>query len=674
MTQHIKPAISGLNSGHALNGNILKFFEFGQLDKELVSDTALTISAAPVVTDADIGTARQFVTGSSVSDTFSVSVDSTVLVVLAARGSRLYSGAGLAFVNLNGGSAYRLDYSASTNGRFRSTIRSNAGAYRELYSDSFANDAAFNTGHAVAAHFADTETMKTCLNGVIGTATNTGTTNAFVEMTASLLQNASASDDFSVGAIVIFDKLLSDAELQSVTSDPWALTAVANVAPVIDTPEPDLTIPTDATVNVDFGATASDANGDAITVTVSPALPSGLTLSPQGVMTNTGALSITAAADYTFAYDDGNGGTVDDVVNIEIVAPVFRVDSVSTTTPAANSNFTISTSNAEGALSAHVVVNSTNYALTVVDETNGVLTLTAPVIPDFADQTVDFNDELTVVVSDGSTEVNAPNAIRVQKETGYDYSTITTPSNVGNYKNADGDVSGLPVYSEILSGDPVGDYETGIFIVTEASSMRHRFYDGAWGDWFTVNFEAPAAQVNQAPTANPQTFSITEDAANSIQIGQFIATDSDGTIDGSGYSSSNAKIGISTGGMLLLVDNSGLTAGTPLTTTISFRDDDGAIGTATVTVNVTTVTQQVAQPIANTQNPLPASFYILVGTHYELAQHVTNPDSATLNYAVAQNSPALPTGITLNATTGRLTSTDNNYSPVSGISFEVTLA
>lgn len=360
-----------------------------------------------------------------------------------------------------------------------------------------------------------------------------------------------------------------------------------NQAPVIDTPQPDMQIPTDSTVNVDFGATASDPESDPITVTVTPDLPSGLTLSQQGVMTNTGALSVTDAANYTFEYDDGNGGTVTDVVNIEIVAPTFRVDSVSTTTPPANSNFIVNISNAAASVSAYITMGGTDYQLTKVSDDGSEAVFTAPDIADFGNQTANYNSPLTVNLTDGTTTTQLPNPVRVQAESGYTLATITTPSPVGNYKNATGVASGQAVYTQILSGDPSGDDSTGLYTVTEASSMRHRIYDGVWGDWFTISFEAPTAQPNQAPTAANQTFSISENAANGTQIGQLTASDSDGSIVN--FSLPAGLLATTSGGLLTLADNSGIVAGTPITATVTFTDNDGATGTATITVNVTAV-------------------------------------------------------------------------------------
>ena len=94
----------------------------------------------------------------------------------------------------------------------------------------------------------------------------------------------------------------------------------------------------------------------------------------------------------------------------------------------------------------------------------------------------------------------------------------------------------------------------------------------------------------------------------------------------------------------------------------------GATGSSTTVVDPATGISE------SSGNPLPASFYVRVGASYSLSQHVNNTDSVALTYAIAQGSPALPAGVSLNASTGEITTTDNNYTPVNGISFEVTVS
>lgn len=235
MANFPKPAsISGLNAGHALYADIAQFFELGVLDKELVSDVALTIGSASVVDDADIGVSRAFVNGSTISQSAAIPQDCTVLLVTAGRGTRVTGGAAACdanFLYLNtSGNKVQFRYDYGGNGRFTSRYDGASGATKDLHSDAFANDGAFNTGLAVAFHFADTETRKSCLNGTIGAATDAVAGGALGSPPVSVPFFATngtvtigTTANFPVGAIVVFDRLLTDAEMQDITTDPWAM-------------------------------------------------------------------------------------------------------------------------------------------------------------------------------------------------------------------------------------------------------------------------------------------------------------------------------------------------------------------------------------------------------------------------------------------------------------------
>lgn len=246
MAQFIKPASVALNTAHALYANIHRFYEFGVLDKELVTDTALTISGASVVTDADIGVSRAFVNGATISESASIPQDCTILLVTAGRGTRVTGGAAACdanFLYLNSsGNKIQLRYNYASGGYFTSRYDGASGAQKDLNGNSFANDAAFNTGLATAFHFADTETRKSALNGTLGSATDAVAGGALGSPPISVPFFATngtvtigTTANFPVGAIVVFNTLLSDADMQSITADPWQLLIEPAEITVIDT-------------------------------------------------------------------------------------------------------------------------------------------------------------------------------------------------------------------------------------------------------------------------------------------------------------------------------------------------------------------------------------------------------------------------------------------------------
>ena len=108
----------------------------------------------------------------------------------------------------------------------------------------------------------------------------------------------------------------------TVTNIDVSSSVVANNAPTLDTPQTDISVvETTSGAIADISGNFSDADLDTLTYSVSPALPTGMALNTTtGVISGNGSITVTAAADYTFTADDGNGGTVDDVVSITITA------------------------------------------------------------------------------------------------------------------------------------------------------------------------------------------------------------------------------------------------------------------------------------------------------------------------------------------------------------------
>jgi hypothetical protein len=94
----------------------------------------------------------------------------------------------------------------------------------------------------------------------------------------------------------------------------------ANTGPVIDTPEADISEVAGVAWTRDISDNSSDADLDTITYSVSPALPTGITLNTTtGVITATTSTVVTAAANYTFTHSDGTA-SANDIVSIAITA------------------------------------------------------------------------------------------------------------------------------------------------------------------------------------------------------------------------------------------------------------------------------------------------------------------------------------------------------------------
>lgn len=273
MAQHIKPdGITGLNTGHSLYANITKFYEFGQLDKELVADVAVSLTNAAVTDSADIGDARTITTTTTTSETIAIPDDSTVLVVCRPKGTRANGDpSSYEIFTLNSGDAARFRYRGYSGGYFEVSHRGNFSSYKHVSNGSLGDDPTYQTGHAIAAHLTGTGTMKTCRNGTIGANTEATVTQNFSTspVTAALFPSLGSETDTDVGAIVVFNKLLSDAELQSVTNNPWDLVQGAAVFSVDSISNATPTPGTSVTVSMSSGTGPYTAtlNGKTLTAT-----------------------------------------------------------------------------------------------------------------------------------------------------------------------------------------------------------------------------------------------------------------------------------------------------------------------------------------------------------------------------------------------------------------------
>ncbi len=148
-------------------------------------------------------------------------------------------------------------------------------------------------------------------------------------------------------------------------------------SPVFDTATPDFALQIDAIGSYDIGANVSDPQGDSLTFSISPALPSGMSLSSAGVLSYDGTMSTQAATNYTVTASDGTN-TTDDVFSIELLTTSARIDNVNTDNAGyAGETITVNTSNF--AASPSVVTGTLGgRALTYLAWNSGAPTFTIP--------------------------------------------------------------------------------------------------------------------------------------------------------------------------------------------------------------------------------------------------------------------------------------------------------
>ena len=187
---------------------------------------------------------------------------------------------------------------------------------------------------------------------------------------------------------------------------------------------------------------------------------------------------------------------------------------------------------------------------------------------------------------------------------------------------------------------------------------------------YTVTFNYTDVAGNPA-TQVVRTVEVTAVADTEVPVITLIGNATIELTVGDSYTDAGANVTDNVDAGSVLVGNSNVNTNVIGNYTVTFDYTDGAGNPAIQVVRTVNVVAAVVTPISeSTGNPLPLSFGI--NTTYSLAQHITNPDSAALNYTVSTGT--LPTGVTLNATTGVLTKEVGAvYDEVSGLSFSVVI-
>lgn len=223
----MRPAgITGINAGHALAGDVLHFWDIGGSDTDLVSGDAISTTAA-LVTDPDLGGCRRFSSGAdAIATGWASSGAGSVVFILRPEVSYNAGGSGLlTLLNITAsGHISKLWYNAySSYRRWEHTLRGYWGATVVTPGGQFASNEALQVAQVVGAAWDVAGTQLLARDGLIdGEAA--GGSNAWNLGTAFTLMPDPKG--VLVSAVIAFGRRLSDAELQAITDDPWALADV----------------------------------------------------------------------------------------------------------------------------------------------------------------------------------------------------------------------------------------------------------------------------------------------------------------------------------------------------------------------------------------------------------------------------------------------------------------
>lgn len=194
---------------------------------------------------------------------------------------------------------------------------------------------------------------------------------------------------------------------------------------------------------------------------------------------------------------------------------------------------------------------------------------------------VDANERVRIYV-DGIRQT--PTGTPPAQDTSIDVNYTTFSLSVGNRGSGDRNIDGKIRYLEFFTDAPT---------IQEISDCYSALSANDDADWATPN---------QPPVANDNSYSLPDDSANGFVIGNFVATDSDGTIVG--YSITGTRLAIDNSGQITLADNTNLASLSEITETVTATDDGGATDMAAITVNVTSAQLSIDSVSAGPHYPL----------------------------------------------------------------------
>ena len=223
-----KPAgITGLDSAHPLFANIATFWEFGQLDKDLVTDTAIT-STSTVVDDPDAGTVRAFAAGAAlVTNTLPLNGENTILVVYKNTGA-IGTGSDTTYFFDLAASDTQLRWKQQGYSSFDYEIKlesGNSGVVINRWAP-YGNDQGVYAGvHATALQFTTAQPLFYQDGAEVPLVSGGATATAWTgePYAIPVMTDVAVDGTVQLAAIVVFDKVLNASELASVTSDPWSM-------------------------------------------------------------------------------------------------------------------------------------------------------------------------------------------------------------------------------------------------------------------------------------------------------------------------------------------------------------------------------------------------------------------------------------------------------------------
>jgi len=423
----------------------------------------------------------------------------------------------------------------------------------------------------------------------------------------------------------------------------------ANQAPVAD--DDTYSIQTDAQNN-DVIATyvATDSDGTIANYSIDGAvLGIHATTGVISLLDNAGLVAGTPiTATVTATDDDGASDTA--LITVNVTALALVIDSITAGPIYAGDSITINHSNASSSGKTYTI---NGQAISETSQDGATSVLPCPEPKSFGDRTLYYGVDLTIEITDGSDTDAVTFQIVPTVGDSYEETLALTGFNGPTY--APGLATADNGYCEVLTGTVTVDLVNGTATSDDGGSIRLWYQDEGDSIWSVpIDRAIPAGVVidTTAPT-------IALNGDNPLEV-----------IQDSAWSDPGATVSDNVDVNKQITADNTVDTSVIGQTTLLYNTTDAATNAAIQASRIVNVV--VAPPIAiseSTQNPFPASSFA-IDTTYPLAQHIDNPDNTPLAYSV--DTGVLPTGVTLNGSTGVLTKADGAvYAEVTGLIFDV---
>ena len=481
------------------------------------------------------------------------------------------------------------------------------------------------------------------------TVTPTASGGAITTWAVSPSLPSGLSLDSSTGAISGTPSAITSSATYTITASNTGGSTTADVTIVVNDVAPSALTYSPNTFTLTKGTamttvTPTASGGPVTSWSVSPSLPSGLSLD-----SSTGAISgtpsaVTSSATYTVTATNTGGSTTADVtIEVNDVAPsslVYSPDSFTLTKGTAMTTVTPTVSG--GTITSWSISPSLPAGLSL-DSSTGAISGTPTAVTSSATYTVTASnsggsttDDVTIVVNDvaPSSLTYSPNSFTLTKGTAM--TTVTPTANGGpvtSWSVSPSLPSGLSLDSSTgaISGTPSAVTSSATYTVTATNTGGSTTADVT----IVVNDVVPSSL-----TYSPNSFTLTKGTAMTTVT----PTASGGTITGWSVSPS-----LPAG--LALDSSTGAISGTPTAVTSSATYTITASNTGgSTTADVTIVVNDVA-PSSLTYSP--NSFTLTKGT----AMTTVTPTLSGGTITSWSVSPSLPSGLSLDSSTGAISGT-----------------